>query len=66
MSITHTTGKQDQEFVKRLVNEISLDATFVIGWVVENFDPGDVYTLDQLEDWEIDHGFVNPEEEATK
>jgi hypothetical protein len=58
MSIPHTNSKQDRDFTERLVQEISLDATFVLDWVVENFEPNEVYTNDQLEDWAIDNGWI--------
>lgn len=48
----HTRSVDDVEFTKALVKELgTLDASFVLEWVRENFVPEDVFSNDALEDW---------------
>lgn len=60
--LQHTSTKQDREFVERLGEELSMDATWVVEWVGENFEPHNVFSVDDLETWARDNGFIRVSE----
>jgi len=60
-----TTSREDKDFEVLVKERIDLgDATWVIEWVYDNFQPEDIFGRDTLETWALDNGFV--EGESTK
>jgi len=60
-----TTFKEDMDFAKRLAEAVcdSITADFVLSWVAENFDPGDVYDEYDLIRWVRDNDFARKDED---
>jgi len=58
MPIIYTTGEQDREFIKMLGENISVDASYVLDWVADNFAPEEIFDEETLRQWALDSGFV--------
>lgn len=57
-----TTSREDGEFESLIKERIDLgDASWVLDWIAENFEPEDVYSRDNLANWAIENGFIEEE-----
>lgn len=56
--MSRTTMSQDKEFIKALLENISIDASFVLDWVSDNFIPEEVFEICYLEEWAEDNGYI--------
>lgn len=56
--IMPTTSRQDADFADELRSNGFHDATWVLVWVGQNFNPDDVFDTDQLADWAEENGYV--------
>jgi hypothetical protein len=56
----HTSKEEDRSFVKLLAEElITFDASVVLKWVADNFEPDEIYDHGELNDWAENNGYVN-------
>jgi len=66
-----TTTRQDKDFAGRLFDDVdtyeltktlkelfSRDSSWVLDWVTETFDPGEVYDEDKLGAWAESNGYT--------
>lgn len=51
-----TTGKQEEQFLFEIMESHPLDKA--ITFIVETFDPEDIYPKEQLEKWAEQNGYV--------
>ena len=69
-----TTAKQDakmrylmirqleqSEVIDNIVDNFAGDTNWIIDWVVDNFDPEDVFSVDALEEWAKDNDWTKPD-----
>ena len=57
--MTETTPIQDRQFFALLVEQLELDdATFVLQWVAEEFEPEAVFSEADLAYWAEQNGYV--------
>ena len=57
------TTAQSEKFIEVLLDNLEfaldgMDASFVLGWVQENFEPEDVFDEDILIDWAENNEFI--------
>lgn len=54
--------QEDREFTTEICEDIELDAMIAVLWVRNNLEPEDVFTVEELEYWAEQNGYI--EEEA--
>lgn len=55
--MSRTSYQEDSSFVKALADVMNVDASFVLDWVAENFEPEDVFEYSALTAWAEAAGF---------
>jgi hypothetical protein len=51
-----TTNSEDADFIKAVISTTLLEEA--AKYIAENFDPEDVYSEEQLENWALENDFV--------
>ena len=51
-----TTSKQDEQFIAAVINDRLLEAA--IEWIAEEFDPEDVFSELELQEWAENFGYT--------
>jgi hypothetical protein len=59
----YTTEKQDRVLQEEILGEINFgDMTWLIECIANNFDPEEVFPIEELEAWAEDNGYVKKDE----
>lgn len=59
-----SSRSEDMKFTQELKENFEfaeLDCTWVLQWVQENFDPGDIFDEEELTRWAMENGFERSE-----
>lgn len=61
MAIRATTVAQDKDLASLLEDEatisIDIDATCILDWINENFEPDQVFDIHKLAAWAVENGY---------
>lgn len=61
MAITATTVAQDKDLAILLRDQaeisIDIDATYILEWINENFEPDQVFDIHKLAAWAVENGY---------
>lgn len=65
-----TTHREDLDMATEILNrisieDISIDAGYILEFVNENYVPEEVFDEDKLREWAIDHDFVGFDDERS-
>lgn len=55
-----TTAKQDQAFIDSITNSRMLEDA--IGWISNNMNPQDVFSIADLKEWAEENGYIESEQ----
>ena len=56
-----TTVRADRNFMDALMKRFDSDSEWVLDWVRENFYPHEVFSVQELEIWAVENGYVKQE-----